>query len=158
MYESIAKGVLSVGAAIIGGQAASKAMSTAKNYTLRQREKNEDWYSRRYNEDATQKADAQRILTLTSEAIKNRNQAAAGRSAVMGGNDASVLLEKEQNAKALADATGNIAAMGEARKEEIERTYQNRSDLYSQQLQQMDKEKAQAIAQVTSDFIKSMNN
>lgn len=43
-----------------------------------QRRKNQDWYDRRYNEDATQRADAQAMLTRTAEAIRQRNLASAG--------------------------------------------------------------------------------
>ena len=76
-----------IGAAgsIFGGIKASKAMKKAKRNVEAQRQKNQDWYDRRYNEDATQRADAQRILTQTEESIKQRNKAAAGSAAVMGG-------------------------------------------------------------------------
>ena len=80
-----------VGAAgsIFGGISASKAMKRMKKNVEAQRKANQDWYDRRYNEDATQRADAQRILTQTELSIKNRNQQAAGAQAVMGGTDES---------------------------------------------------------------------
>ena len=107
---------------IFGGIKASKAMKKAKRNVEAQRQKNQDWYDRRYNEDATQRADAQRILTQTEESIKQRNKAAAGSAAVMGGTDESVAAAKEANNKALADATSQIAADAEARKDNIEAT------------------------------------
>lgn len=69
-----------IGAAgsIFGGIAASKAMRKMKANVEAQKKDNQDWFDRRYNEDATQRADAQRILTMTEESIKNRNKAAAG--------------------------------------------------------------------------------
>ena len=72
-----------VGAAgsIFGGISASKAMKRMKENVEAQRKANQDWYDRRYNEDATQRADAQRILTQTEQSIKNRNQQAAGAQA-----------------------------------------------------------------------------
>ena len=51
---------------IFGGIKASKAMKKAKRNVEAQRQKNQDWYDRRYNEDATQRADAQRILRITT--------------------------------------------------------------------------------------------
>ena len=56
-----------IGAAnsIFGGIKASKAMKKAKRNVEGSTAKNQDWYDRRYNEDATQRADAQRILTQT---------------------------------------------------------------------------------------------
>ena len=95
-----------IGAAgsIFGGIKASKAMKKIKSNVEAQRQKNQNWYDRRYNEDYTQRADAQRILTQTEESIKNRNKQAAGIQAVMGGTDESVAATKEANSKALADA------------------------------------------------------
>ncbi len=110
-----------IGAAgsIFGGISASKAMKRAKKNVEAQRQKNQDWYDRRYNEDATQRADAQRILAQTEESIKQRNKQAAGSAAVMGGTDESVAAAKAANNQALADATSQIAANAEARKDNI---------------------------------------
>lgn len=130
---------------IFGGIKASKAMKKAKRNVEAQRQKNQDWYDRRYNEDATQRADAQRILTQTEESIKQRNKAAAG-SAVMGGTDESVAAAKEANNKALADATSQIAADAEARKDNIEATYMQNDNAFVEQLNAIEQGKANAIS------------
>ena len=85
-----------IGAAgsIFGGISASKAMRKMKANVEAQKKANQDWFDRRYNEDATQRADAQRILTMTEESIKNRNKVAAGAQAVMGGTEESVAATK----------------------------------------------------------------
>ncbi len=154
MIGSIIGGVLKIGGTIYGGLKASKVASEAKNRVERQKWENEEWYNRRYNEDATQRADAQRMLTKTLEAIKGRNQAAAGRSAVMGGDDASVAMEKERNAQALAEATSNIVALNEARKDDVEANYLSRKDSFDEQLFNIEQQKAQAIAST----VRSMAN
>lgn len=138
-----------IGAAgsIFGGISASKAMKRAKKNVEAQRQKNQDWYDRRYNEDATQRADAQRILTQTEESIKQRNKQAAGSAAVMGGTDESVAAAKEANNQALADATSQIAANAEARKDNIEATYMANDNAFVEQLNQLEQGKAQAIGQ-----------
>jgi hypothetical protein len=146
MVGSIIGGALKIGSSIFGGISASKAAKKARERVEQQKRENEDWFNRRYNEDATQRADAQRLLTRTAEAIKERNKAAAGRSAVMGGDDASVAMEKERNAQALADATSNIVAMGEARKDNVEAQYLSRKDNLDNQLVNIENQKAQAIA------------
>ncbi|MCM1405167.1 MAG: hypothetical protein NC210_01960, partial [[Clostridium] fimetarium] len=71
----IGAGIGAVGS-IFGGIKASEAMREVKRGIERQRKKNQDWYDRRYNEDATQRADAQRALEITREQIKRRNRAA----------------------------------------------------------------------------------
>lgn len=138
---------MKVGGAIFGGISASKAAKKAKKSVEEQRRKNQDWYDRRYNEDATQRADAQRILTMTEESIKNRNQQAAGAAAVMGGTDESVAAAKAANNQALADATSQIAAQADARKDNIEATYMQNDNAFAQQLQQIELGKAQAVSQ-----------
>lgn len=132
--------------AIFGGISASKAMRKMKRNVEAQRKKNQNWYDRRYNEDATQRADAQRILTLTQENIKNRNRQAAGAAAVMGGTTESVAAEKAANNQALADATSQIAADADARKDNIEATYLQNDNAFAEQLNEIEKSKAQNIA------------
>ncbi len=137
-----------VGAAgtIFGGISASKAMNKMKKNIEAQRKSNQDWYDRRYNEDATQRADAQRILTQTEQSIKNRNQQAAGAQAVMGGTEESTAAAKAANNQALADATSQIAVNADARKDKIEQTYQQNEANYANQLNQLEQGKAQGIA------------
>ena len=138
-----------IGAAgsIFGGIAASKAMKKMKENVEAQKRANQDWYDRRYNEDATQRADAQRILTLTEENIKNRNRAAQGVQAVMGGTEESVAAAKEANNRALSDAAAQIAVNGEQRKDAIENQYQERDAALDNQLNNIEQSKAQAISQ-----------
>ena len=131
---------------VFGGISASMAMKKAKKNVQEQVQKNQDWYDRRYNEDATQRADAQRILTMTEESIKNRNRQAAGAQAVMGGTEESVAAAKAANNQALADATAQIAANGEQRKDQIEQQYQQRDAELQNQLQQIEINRAQAIS------------
>ena len=147
LIGSLVGGALSAGGAIFGGISASKAMKKAKKNVEAQRKKNQDWYDQRYNEDATQRADAQRILTQTEESIKQRNKAAAGSAAVMGGTDESVAAAKAANNEALADATSQIAANAEARKDNIEATYMQNDTAFMEQLNNIEIGKAQAVAQ-----------
>ena len=132
---------------IFGGIKASKAAKKAKKNIEAQREKNQDWYDRRYNEDATQRADAQRLLTQTEKSIKERNRQAAGAAAVMGGTDESTAAAKAANNEALADATSQIAASVDARKDNIEATYMQNDNAFVDKLNKMELKKADAIGQ-----------
>ena len=149
-----------IGAAgsIFGGISASKAMKRAKKNVEAQRKKNQDWYDRRYNEDATQRADAQRILTQTEESIKQRNKQAAGSAAVMGGTDESVAAAKAANNQALADATSQIAAQADARKDNIEATYLQNDNAFAEQLNQLEIGKANAIGQAVQGVTNMASN
>lgn len=131
---------------IFGGISASKAMKKVKKNLESQKQANQDWYDRRYNEDATQRADAQRILTKTEEMIKNRNRQAAGAQAVMGGTEESVAAAKAANNQALAEATSQIAVNAEARKDQIEQSYQQKDAQMQDALNNMEINKARNIA------------
>ena len=147
MVGTIIGGALKAGGAIFGGISASKAMKKAKQNVEAQRQKNQNWYDRRYNEDATQRADAQRILTQTEESIRQRNKQAAGAAAVMGGTDESVAAAKAANNQALADATAQIAANADARKDNIEATYMQNDSAYVDKLNDFEINRAKAVAQ-----------
>ena len=138
---------LKIGGSIFGGISQARAAKKVKANLENQMKENQDWYDRRYNEDATQRADAQRILTQTEESIKQRNKQAAGSAAVMGGTDESVAAAKAANNQALADATSQIAANAEARKDNIEATYMANDNAFVEQLNQLEQGKAQAIGQ-----------
>ena len=155
LIGSIAGGALGAAGSIFGGISASKAMRRVKKNLQAQKEANQNWYDRRYNEDATQRADAQRILTLTEESIRNRNRQAAGVQAVMGGTDESTAAAKAANAQALADATSQIAAGAENRKDQIEQTYQQRDSQINEALNNLEINKAQAISQAVQGVAKA---
>ena len=155
LFGSIAGGALGAAGSIFGGISASKAMRRVKKNLQAQKEANQNWYDRRYNEDATQRADAQRILTLTEESIRNRNRQAAGAQAVMGGTDESTAAAKAANAQALADATSQIAAGAENRKDQIEQTYQQRDSQINEALNNLEINKAQALSQAVQGVAKA---
>lgn len=143
LLGGIIGGAAGIAGSIFGGISASKAMRNVKKNLQGQQKANEDWYNRRYNEDATQRADAQAILTKTEEAIKSRNRAAAGAAAVMGGTEESVAATKAANNEALAQAATNIAVNADARKDRIEQTYQQRDAQFNEALNNMEVNKAQ---------------
>lgn len=146
MIGSLVGAGLSAVGSVFGGISASKAMKKVKKNLEAQKQANQDWYDRRYNEDATQRADAQRILTKTEEMIKNRNKQAAGAQAVMGGTEESVAAAKAANNQALADATSQIAVNADARKDQIEQTYQQKDAQLQDALNNIEINKAQAIS------------
>lgn len=146
MIGSLIGGAISGIGQIFGGISASKAMKKKKKNLEKRLAENQAWYDRRYNEDATQRADAQRILTQTAEAIKNRNKAASGTAAVMGGTEESVAATKAANAKAMADAASQIAVAGDRRKDDIEAQYMNRKSNLEDSLNDMEVNRANQIA------------
>lgn len=140
----IGSGIGAAGA-VFGGISASKANKKMKRNIEDQRKKNQDWYDQRYNEDATQRADAQRVLSQTQDMLKRQTDAAAGSAAVGGGTDESVAQAKAQANDTLGNVMSNINAEADARKDEIERTYQDHDNAYMEQLNNLEQKKADNI-------------
>lgn len=133
---------LGLASSIAGGIANRKARRKQEQMLAQQQRENQAWYDRKYNEDPTKRADTVRLLTQMQEQIKNRNRAAKGRQAVMGGTEDSTTAVKEANNKILADTTSQIVAANEARKDAIEQQYQqNKRSIQGQQMQ-MEAEKS----------------
>lgn len=135
---------------IAGGIANRKARRKQEKMLAQQQRENQAWYDRRYNEDPTKRADTVRLLTQMQEQIKNRNRAAKGRQAVMGGTEDSTTAVKEANNRTLADTTSQIVAANEARKDAIKQQYQkNKRSIQGQQMQ-MEAEKSADTANVVA--------
>ena len=150
MIGSLIGAGLGAAASIVGAIKAKKANDLANQELVKELDYNRAWYDRHYNEDATQRADAQRILTEAMERIKRRNKAAAGTAAVMGSSPEAVAVEKDANAQALADTASQIAAAGAARKDQIDAQYEaNRQAIRGQQIGGMQKVPA-AIGQAAA--------
>lgn len=145
MLGSIIGGGLGIAGSIIGGINQAKAMRDVSKNLKSQRQENKAWYERRYNEDGTQRADAQRMLQQTRDYIMQRNRAAEGTAAVMGGTDAAVAQQKAANNSAISDTAAQIAASAGERKDEIERQYMERDASIQDSLNNLKIGKAQAI-------------
>ena len=133
---------LGLASSIAGGIANRKARRKQEQMLAQQQRDNQAWYDRKYNEDPTKRADTVRLLTQMQEQIKNRNKAAKGRQAVMGGTEDSTTAVKEANNKTLADTTSQIVAANDARKDNIENQYRARKSQLQGQQMSLEAEKA----------------
>lgn len=158
MIGSIIGAGMAAAGSIFGGIQASKAARKAKKETEAQRRRNQNWFDRRYNEDETQRADAQHLLTMTEESIRNRNKAAAGTQAVMGGTDESLAATKTANNQAISGAASAINAQADQRKDNIEQQYRQADEGYSQELRNIENQRAQSIAGATQGVIGAAGN
>lgn len=150
MLGGLIGGALGAIGGIFGGISKNRMLKRQQRMVDEKKRENQDWYDRRYNEDSTQRADAQAMLTHTADMIRRRNQQAAGSAAVMGGTDESVAATKEANAKALADATSQIAVAGEQRKDKIEGQYLSRKDALDEQLRALRGQKVDGFGMVSN--------
>lgn len=141
---------LRLASSIAGGIANRKSRQKQDEMLASQKEENKAWWDREYNADPTKRADTVRLLTQMQEQIKNRNKAARGRQAVMGGTDDSTTSVKEANNKVMADTTSQVVAANEARKDSIDAQYRNRKAQIEGQQMQMEADKAANTANVVA--------
>ena len=149
---------LGLASSIAGGIANRKARRKQEQMIAQQQRENQAWYDRTYNADPTKRADTVRLLTQMQEQIKNRNKAAKGRQAVMGGTDDSTTAVKEANNKTLADTTSQIVAANDARKDSIEQQYMNRKNQLQNQQMGMGAEKAADTANAVAGVAGTASN
>lgn len=121
---AIASGVSS----LFGARSARRQRQQQLAEIARQQQNNNNWYNRRYNEDATNRADAQRMLTRVSNLMTDTTRSANARKAVIGGTDASTAAAQQANASALGNALADITTNAENRKDDIESQYQQRDN------------------------------
>lgn len=120
---------------IWGGIQASEAAKNANKELADQRQKNEDWYRRRYNEDYTQSAEAQAAMTRARELAREQMASARGAAAVMGGTEAGIAAAQGAANDMLADTMSGIAQNATARKDAVESQYLQTENALSQQQQ-----------------------
>lgn len=155
MFGLIGAAIGAVGSAVGGALSASAARRAARirEEELKKREERQAaTYARRVNQDYTQRADAQRMLKITREALKQRTEAAAGRQAVMGTTDSGLAAERELAGNVMADTASQIAAAGEAKKDEAEKIYEQQQDANSQERTDIAAGKAEATGQAVGQM------
>lgn len=136
MIGSIIGAGVSLFSSIYGGAKASASAKKAEQELRAQRQSNEDWYRRRYNEDYTQTAEAQRIMSQARDLARDQLQSAVGRQAVMGGTQ-EVDAARKSGADLMSDTLADLAVVGSQRKDAIESQYRQRDAQLSEQYRQM---------------------
>lgn len=164
MIGSIIGGAMKLGGSIFGGIKASREAKKQQKMLDAQKAENQAWYNRRFNEDGTQRADAQRLLTNTQDLLRRQTKAAQGANAVTGASTEAVAAQKAANNQALAEATSTIAAASDARKDNIEQLYQTNNNALADKQMQISRQKQNAITQAvqgvagTADSIGGIND
>ena len=157
-YGAAAGAALQVLGGIASGIAASKEAKRRNKELARLKMDNENWFNREYSEDVTARADAQRAITHAEEVLRNRNAAAAGTAAVMGGSNEAVVAAQDSGNRALAEVASRIAAAGEERKAQAEREYREQKSLLAGQELEMAGQRNQARAQAMQGVFSAAGN
>jgi hypothetical protein len=156
MWGAIIGAVTSIGGGIASAIGASKARKIQEQELKQREERQAATYARRINQDYTQRADAQRMLKITRDALKQRAEAAAGRQAVMGLTDSGLAAEREMAENVMADTASQIAAAGEAQKDAIEQQYEQQQAENSKERTNIAAGKAAATGQAVGQMVQGV--
>lgn len=156
MWGAIIGAVTSIGGGIASAIGANKARKIQEQELKQREERQAATYARRINQDYTQRADAQRMLKITRDALKQRAEAAAGRQAVMGLTDSGLAAEREMAGNVMADTASQIAAAGEAQKDAIEQQYEQQQAENSKERTNIAAGKAAATGQAVGQMVQGV--
>lgn len=156
MWGAIIGAVTSIGGGIASAIGANKARKIQEQEFKQREERQAATYARRINQDYTQRADAQRMLKITRDALKQRAEAAAGRQAVMGLTDSGLAAEREMAENVMADTASQIAAAGEAQKDAIEQQYEQQQAENSRERTNIAAGKAAATGQAVGQMVQGV--
>ena len=156
MIGAIIGAAASIGGGVVGAIQARKARQKREEELKNREQRQAATYARRANQDYTQRADAQRMLRMTSDILKERQAAAAGRQAVMGVTDSGMAAEREVAEKVLTDTAAELAAAGEAEKQAAEDTYQAQQDANSKERAEIAATTATATGQAVGQAVQGI--
>lgn len=149
----------SLGNAIFGGLSAHRQKKRQMRAINDAKRRNNNWYDRRYNEGLTDRADVQAMVSRVNNNIKERNRAASGRKAVIGGTDASMASTQAANAREMGNALSAAAVAHDNRKDNIEQSYRQRDDALTDHAAnvtaQAEASKRNAVSQAASGAVQA---
>lgn len=156
MFGALIGAVTSIAGGVASALGSNRAAKIREEELKKREERQAATYARRVNQDYTQRADAQRMLALTRDALKQRAEAAAGRQAVMGTTDSGLAAEREMAENVMADTASQIAAAGEAKKDEAEKIYEQQQDANSQERVDIAAGKAEATGAAVGQMVQGV--
>lgn len=106
------------------------------------------WYNRNYYQNYLDSSESQAAIKRVEDTLKRRNQAAAGTAAITGATPEAVVAQQGNSQELMSDTVANLAARGDARKDQIDAVHQqNVNNLDLQKMGQMQADEAGASSQ-----------
>ena len=144
-------GTKMVGAAM-GAIAGAKAYRNQMKNLRQQERENRNWYDRRYNENATERADSVALNEQAKQHFAEQMAQHQGTAAVMGGTNAQLAAEKNAEASGYAGIQAQRQQMADTRKDTIENKYmENKTNIQNKMLE-MEAQRAQNIQQAAGQM------
>lgn len=143
---------MQIGGAAMSAIAGARAYRRQMNNLRKQERENQNWYDRRYNENATERADSVALNEQAKQHFAERMAQHQGTAAVMGGTNAQLAAEKNAEAVGYAGMQAQRQQMADRRKDTIENAFlANKSNIQNKMLE-MEAQRAQNIQQAASQM------
>jgi hypothetical protein len=143
---------MQIGGAAMSAIAGARAYRNQMKNLRQQQRENQNWYDRRYNENATERADSVALNEQAKQHFAERMAQHQGTAAVMGGTNAQLAAEKNAEAAGYANIQAQRQQMSDTRKDTIENKFMaNKSNIQNQMLA-MEQQRAQGIQAATSQM------
>ena len=139
---------------VAGAIGSARAQRKADGMIKAQKEKNQAWYDRSYNQNFLERSDAQQVLENTRKFYDERMQRSAATNTVMGGTDEALAMDKAAANQAVSDTMAGINADASAHKDAIEQNYLNVDSALSQQQIAGQQQRAQNISNAAGNISK----
>jgi hypothetical protein len=143
---------------LIGGNAAEQAAREAERRQRALENKENAWYTRRYNEDYLDTAAGQNLVRRAKDYARENWKKAAGAQAVAGGTDAATAQAKEAGNRMVGDTIANIAAADSQRKANVDAQHRAAEQSFAQMDMQRANQRAQNITNAAQNASNAMMN
>ena len=143
---------------LIGGNAAEQAAREAERRQRALENKENAWYTRRYNEDYLDTAAGQNLVRRAKDYARENWKKAAGAQAVAGGTDAATAMAKEAGNRMVGDTIANIAAADSQRKANVDAQHRQAEQSFAQMDMQRANQRAQNITNSAQNASNAMMN
>lgn len=135
IIAAIISGLASIGSTVAAGSKSAKLNNQAASQLEAQKQRNNDWYNVKMNQDYTKRADAQAVIQKQRELLNEQYRNARATNIVAGGSDAQLAAQKQLANDSLAKTMSDIAANGANAKDNAEQQYlQTDANLTAQQI------------------------
>lgn len=156
MLETILGGALSLAGGLIGAHKAKKQLKEQRKSLQEQKRQSNQLYTETAYADPTQRASARYVLSRARDMYRDRNRAAEGKQAVVGGTEDSVATAKQQGAEGVASATAQVTAQADARTDSAAQRHAAEQAGIAQQEGQIARQGAQQTANATAALTRTV--
>ena len=143
---------------LIGGNAAERAAREAERRQRALENKENAWYTRRYNEDYLDTAAGQNLVRRAKDYARENWKKAAGAQAVAGGTDAATAMAKEAGNRMVGDTIANIAAADSQRKANVDAQHRQAERSFAKMDMQRANQRAANITNSAQNASNAMMN